>query len=70
MSAEIAIMWESFPQRKVAIRVGEAFLCPRLSHIVLLADVTNSLEGESSHDWVFEISKDRYTGYSLGHADV
>ena len=41
-----------------------------LSYIVLLADVTNSLKGESSHDWVFESSKGQNPRYSLGHVDV
>ena len=33
------------------------FNCRCGSHIEMLSDVTHGLKGESSNDWVFEISK-------------
>ena len=38
-------------------------------HMILLAGVTKSPKGQSSKDWLFEISKYRSIGYSFGHID-
>ena len=51
------------------LQFNGCFNCCWLTHIILLADVTKSPKGQSSKDWLFEISKYRSIGYSFGRID-